>query len=63
MKDDIIQDYKLRVIVDNISGVIFEYRASIYNENGELIGEAWEATPQEATITALYDAMKARANA
>jgi uncharacterized membrane protein affecting hemolysin expression len=58
VKDDIIQDYKLRVIVDNIGGVVFEYRASIYDEDGELIGEAWEETPQEATITALHDAIK-----
>jgi hypothetical protein len=58
MKDDIIEDYKLRVIVDNISGEITEFRASVYNDSGKLIGEAWEDTPQNATLTAINDALR-----
>ena len=57
MKDDIIEDYKLRVIIDDISGDRTEFRASVYNDGGNLIGEAWEDSTQKAALVALTDAL------
>lgn len=57
MKDDIIEDYGLRVIVDDISEDETEFRASIYNDGGNLIGEAWEDTPRKAVLVAITDAL------
>jgi hypothetical protein len=57
MKDDIIEDYTLRVIVDDVSGDRTEFRASVYNDGGNLIGEAWEDNTQKAVMVALTDAL------
>jgi uncharacterized membrane protein affecting hemolysin expression len=57
MKDDIVEDYKLRVIIDDISGDRTEFRASVYNDGGNLIGEAWEDSTQKAALVALTDAL------
>jgi hypothetical protein len=57
MKDDIIEDYKLRIIVDDVSGDQTEFRASVYNDAQELIGEAWESTPKNAALVAIRDAL------
>lgn len=57
MTDDIVEDYKLRVIIDDISGDKTEFRASVYNDGGNLIGEAWEDSTQKAALVALTDAL------
>ena len=57
MKDNIIQDYKLRVIVDDVSEDETEFRASVYNDGGNLIGEAWEDDTEKAVLVALTDAL------
>jgi uncharacterized membrane protein affecting hemolysin expression len=57
MKDDIIEDYKLHVIIDDISEDETEFRASVYSDTGNLIGEAWEDTPNKAALVAITDAL------
>jgi hypothetical protein len=57
MKDDIVEDYTLRVIVDDVSEDKTEFRASVYNDGGNLIGEAWEDTPNKAALVAITDAL------
>ena len=55
MRDRIISDYTVRIIVDIVSAddEPIEYRASIYDEDGELIGENWGSTDTEAISKAL----------
>ena len=58
MRDDIIEDYKLHIIIDDVSEDRTEFRASVYNDGGNLIGEAWEDTPKKAALVAITDAHK-----
>lgn len=58
MRDDIVADYlfdyRLRVIVDDVSdGKRTEFRASIYDENNDLLNDGWGATVGNATHNAL----------
>jgi hypothetical protein len=47
----IVQDFTYRFIVDDVSdGKGIEYRCSIYDSENNLCGEAWGATPLEATL-------------
>jgi hypothetical protein len=57
MKDDIIEDYKLHIIIDDVSEDKTEFRASVYNDGGNLIGEAWEDDTEKAALVALTDAL------
>lgn len=46
----------IRIIVDDVSdGQAQEYRASVYDEDTELIVEAWEDTQELAIIQAVKD--------
>jgi uncharacterized membrane protein affecting hemolysin expression len=57
MKDNILEDYKLHIIIDDVSEDRTEFRASVYNDSGNLIGEAWEDTPNKAALVAITDAL------
>lgn len=51
---DVVDDSTLRVVVDDVSeGRRAEYRASVYDEDDELIGEGWGKTLAEATAEAI----------
>jgi hypothetical protein len=57
MKDNIIEDYKLHIIIDDVSEDETEFRGSVYSDTGNLIGEAWEDTPNKAALVAITDAL------
>lgn len=53
-REDITSDYKLRIIVDDVSdGKGTEFRASIYDEDLDLICDAWGDTNDEAIAAVL----------
>lgn len=53
-REDITSDYKLRIIVDDVSGGKgTEFRASIYDEDLDLICDAWGDTNDEAIAAVL----------
>lgn len=53
-RDEITSDYKLRIVVDDVSGGKgTEFRASIYDEELDLICDAWGDTNDEAIAAVL----------
>lgn len=53
---DILQDFTLRFITDDVSdGRGSEYRCSVYDEDSNLIGEAWADNHAEAMLEAIAD--------
>jgi hypothetical protein len=66
MYDDILLDFTLRVIVDDVSPddkPRSEFRASIYDEDSELLAEGWGETTQTAINSALADFGNGETNA
>ncbi len=54
MKDDIILDFYLRMIIDDISdGKGTEFRCSVYDAENNFICEGWGQTPNLATKQAM----------
>jgi len=54
IKDDIVLDFYLRLIVDDISeGQRKEFRCSVYDSENNLITEGWAETPNLATKQAM----------
>ena len=54
-KTQIIQDYTIRIVVDDVSENGTEYRSSIYDDQLDLIAEGWGQTPELATKQAMGD--------
>lgn len=53
-REDITSDYKLRIIVDDVSGgKRKEFRATIYDEDLDLVCDAWGDTNDEAISAVL----------
>lgn len=54
IKDDIVLDFYLRLIIDDISqGQRKEFRCSVYDSESNLITEGWAETPNLATRQAM----------
>jgi hypothetical protein len=61
MKDQIIRDISLRIILDDVGTLdLTEYRASIYDESLDLVAEGWGNTLEEATNWAVGDLLNER---
>lgn len=53
---DVVDDVSLRLVIDDVSaGARAEFRASIYDEDGELIAEAWGKTKAAAAAVAVAE--------
>jgi hypothetical protein len=56
MTDDIVMDFNLRFIIDDVSdGEGTEFRCSVYDSENNLISEGWADTPNLATKQAMED--------
>jgi hypothetical protein len=61
MKDQIIRDISLRIILDDVGTLESpEYRASIYDRSLDLVAEGWGNTLEEATNWAIGDLLNER---
>jgi hypothetical protein len=61
MKDQIIRDISLRIILDDVGTLDSpEYRASIYDGSLDLVAEGWGNTLEEATNWAVGDLLSER---
>jgi hypothetical protein len=61
MKDQIIRDISLRIILDDVGTLdLPEYRASIYDRSLDLVAEGWGNTLEEATNWAIGDLLNER---
>jgi hypothetical protein len=61
MKDQIIRDISLRIILDDVGTPESpEYRASLYDQSLALVAEGWGDTLEEATNWAVGDLLSER---
>ncbi len=61
MKDQIVMDISLRIILDDVgTPEAPEYRASIYDGSINLVAEGWGNTLEEATNWAMGDLLNER---
>lgn len=50
---EVIRDFTIRIIVDDVSDNGTEFRASIYDEDLDLVGEGWSETTEQAIADAM----------
>lgn len=45
----------VRLVIEDVSLETKEYRATVYDYNGEIIAESWAETPKESALVVLGD--------
>jgi hypothetical protein len=60
---DIVLDIETRVVVDDVSeGTGKEFRSSVYDLDGELLGEGWGETVAQAVAESWADFLRENAD-